>query len=189
MFTSHRMKLLLQDYIVLKSFTDGIRAPPRVRNRLYHQRWHDKTGLRDLYAFMLTAISTKEDSRENSSRCSWSLVVSASVELVGESDKNQEVARYMLPIQLRVSYARKGDNLLKFEKSRTVLDVWVRMINATVGLEITGDEERYLLEVGDRYVLTSHDCLDQTGHNNLKVRKRRSSSTPWICLILILYTC
>lgn len=63
------------------------------------------------------------------------------------------------------------------------------MLDATTGLETSGDEQLYLLVVGGWYLLTIPDFQNQTFHNEHEVQKVGASRSLCWFLGLSIYLC
>lgn len=68
-----------------------------------------------------------------------------------------------------------GDSQLKFSRKRAVLDVWLRIIGATMDLKNAESKELCLAVADSRHLLTGFDCPDRTERDSFEVQNCRYS--------------
>lgn len=67
------------------------------------------------------------------------------------------------------SYMEKDDNMLEVAKRRAFLYVQADRLVGSLGLDVCGGEERYLLVTCRCSLLTGQNCCSQTGYNDFEI--------------------
>lgn len=81
-------------------------------------------------------------------------IVNMTAELVEKPDGGLTIKQYMPTNWLLTIEMEKGDSRTECAKRRAALDVWMRMIGATMNFKDAGDEELYLTVTSVRYSVT-----------------------------------
>lgn len=124
---------------------------------------------------MLSTFSREAALKEDTTRSLNNPTFNVAVESNDKSDKDRGIAGYTSTIRLLMSYMEKKKIRVRFARELAASDMRVEIIGAIMALNFAGSEELYLPVTGRQYLLTGCDCPDQTGHNDLEVRRGRSS--------------
>lgn len=112
--------------------------------------------------------------KEESAWYLWYSVLNATVESIGEPDRDLEFACHTSTNRLLILYVEKRENWVKFAEKNATSDVSVEIFSATMALDFAINKKIYISVTGGRNLLTSRDFPDHTRHNDHEVRDGRS---------------
>lgn len=93
---------------------------------------------------------------------------------MNKPDRDRGIVRNTSEHRWLTSYMKKGENTVKFANGKAALNTFLGIFVTIIALEIAVNVELYLPLTGSRWLLIDCDCLDQTGHDEIEVWKRRS---------------